>query len=42
VREAARQVEVLREHRDRVADVLRVVHALLGKAAAHVQVGDAR
>jgi cell division septum initiation protein DivIVA len=42
VREAARQVEVLREHRDRVADVLRMVHALLGKAAAHVQVGDGR
>lgn len=40
VREAARQVEVLREHRDRVADVLRMVHALLGKAAAHLQVGD--
>ncbi|WP_086662080.1 hypothetical protein [Lentzea kentuckyensis] len=36
VREAARQVEVLREHRDHVADVLRVVHALLGKAAGHV------
>jgi cell division septum initiation protein DivIVA len=42
VREAARQVEVLREHRDRVADVLRVVHALLGKAAGHLQVGDGR
>ncbi|WP_167979986.1 hypothetical protein [Lentzea indica] len=41
VREAARQVEVLREHRDRVADVLRVVHALLGKAAGHLHVGEA-
>ncbi|MFS8099023.1 hypothetical protein LFM09_18015 [Lentzea alba] len=40
VREAARQVEVLREHRDRVADVLRVVHALLGKAAEHLRAGD--
>jgi cell division septum initiation protein DivIVA len=40
VREAVRQVEVLREHRDRVADVLRVVHALLGKAAGHLRVGE--
>lgn len=40
VREAAREAEVLREHRDRVADVLRVVHALLGKAAGHLRVGD--
>ncbi|GAB2809935.1 hypothetical protein [Lentzea nigeriaca] len=40
VREARRQVEVLREHRDRVADVLRVVHALLGKAAGHLRVGE--
>lgn len=42
VREAARQVEVLREHRDRVADVLRVVHALLGRAAGHLQAGNRR
>jgi cell division septum initiation protein DivIVA len=40
LREAARQVEVLREHRDRVADVLRVVHSLLGKAAGHLRVGE--
>lgn len=40
VREAAREVEVLREHRDRVADVLRVVHSLLGKAAGHLRVGE--
>jgi hypothetical protein len=40
LREAARQVEVLREHRDRVADVLRVVHALLGRAAGHLRVGE--
>jgi hypothetical protein len=41
--ETARQrVEVLREHRDRVADVLRTVHALLGKAAGHLRTGDAR
>jgi cell division septum initiation protein DivIVA len=40
VREATRQVEMLREHRDRVADVLRVVHALLGKAAGHLRAGD--
>ncbi|MGW6929080.1 hypothetical protein ACWGE0_03385 [Lentzea sp. NPDC054927] len=40
VREAARQVEVLREHRDHVAEVLRVVHALLGKAAGHVRAGE--
>ena len=42
VREAAREAEVLREHRDRVADVLRVVHSLLGKAAGHLQVGNGR
>jgi hypothetical protein len=42
VAEAARQVEVLREHRDRVADVLRVVHALLGKAADHLRAGECR
>jgi cell division septum initiation protein DivIVA len=41
VREASRQVEVLREHRDRVADVLRIVHALLGKAAGHLHAGEA-
>ncbi|NUT52619.1 MAG: hypothetical protein HOV94_35830 [Saccharothrix sp.] len=40
VREAAREAEVLREHRDRVADVLRVVHSLLGKAAGHLRVGE--
>ncbi|MFI6096535.1 hypothetical protein ACIA8G_13320 [Lentzea sp. NPDC051213] len=38
--EAQRQVAVLVEHRDRVAGVLRVVHALLGKAADHVRAGD--
>lgn len=37
VRDAERQVEVLLEHRDRVADVLRVVHALLGQAAGHLR-----
>jgi cell division septum initiation protein DivIVA len=42
VREAARQVEVLREHRDRVADVLRVVHELLGRAAEHLHAGEGR
>ena len=42
VEEAARQVEVLREHRDRVADVLRVVHSLLGKAAEHLRAGECR
>lgn len=40
VREAERQAEVLREHRDRVADVVRVVHTLLGRAAAHLRVED--
>lgn len=37
VAEAVRQVEVLVEHRERVADVLRVVHSLLGKAAEHLR-----
>lgn len=40
VSEAERQVEVLREHRERVADVLRTVHALLGKAAGHLRSGE--
>ncbi|MEU0877264.1 hypothetical protein ABZ345_01595 [Lentzea sp. NPDC005914] len=42
VGDAARQVEVLHEHRDHVADVLRTVHALLGKAAEHLCTGDGR
>ncbi|MEV6237730.1 hypothetical protein [Lentzea sp. NPDC051838] len=37
---ARERIEVLREHRDRVADVLRTVHALLGKAAEHLRAGD--
>lgn len=40
VRDATRQAELLREHRDRVAGVLRVVHALLGEAAEHVRTKD--
>lgn len=36
VREAARRADVINEHRDHVADVLRVVHSLLGEAAARV------
>ncbi|SES43759.1 hypothetical protein [Lentzea albida] len=40
VRDAERKVELLREHRDRVADVLRVVHSLLGKAADNLRAGE--
>lgn len=37
---ARERVQVLKEHRDRVADVLRTVHALLGKAAEHLRTGE--
>ncbi|MCX2946900.1 hypothetical protein [Lentzea sp. NEAU-D7] len=40
VREATRRAHVITEHRDHVADVLRVVHSLLGEAAAQVRVAD--
>jgi cell division septum initiation protein DivIVA len=43
VREATRRAELINEHRDHVSDVLRVVHSLLGEAAARVRVaGPAR
>ncbi|MFI6094929.1 hypothetical protein ACIA8G_05210 [Lentzea sp. NPDC051213] len=40
VREATRRADVISEHRDHVADVLRVVHSLLSEAAVQVQAGD--